>query len=58
MGTKGTWHRPESKPGAYAEGWEAIFGKKKPSKSDPKSTEPNTNEDHEKGKLSRQGKVD
>ena len=24
--TKGTWQRPEAEPGAYAEGWERIYG--------------------------------
>ena len=25
--TKGVWHRPEAEPGAYANGWELIWGK-------------------------------
>ena len=32
MSTKGSWHRPESKQGAFAEGWERIFGAKWPEK--------------------------
>ena len=24
--TKGVWHRPEAEPGAYANGYERIFG--------------------------------
>ena len=27
MTTKGTWHRPEGEPGAYASGYDRIFGK-------------------------------